>query len=86
MNEGILKNQKNIHMAVKGSLSSFGKKKKNEFKTTKYKGIFKAIGKKSKKKGKCFLCENKNYWKKKKQDMHCLLLVESCLVVDSTKS
>lgn len=77
-------------MAVKGSLSSFGKKKKNGFKTTKYKGIFKARGKKSKKKGKCFLCENKNHWKKKKekkkQDMHCLLLVESCLVVDSTKS
>lgn len=35
MNEGILKNQKNIHMVVKGFLSSFGKKKKNGFKTTK---------------------------------------------------
>lgn len=64
---------------------SFGKKKKNGFKTIKYKGIFKARSKKSKEKGKCFLCENKNHWKKK-QDMHCLLLVESCLVVDSTKS
>lgn len=70
-------------MAVK---RSFGKKKKNGFKTIKHKGIFKARSKKSKEKGKCFLCENKNHWKKKKQDMHCLLLVESCLVVDSTKS
>lgn len=67
MNEGILKNQKNIHMAIKRSLSCFGKKKKNGFKTIKYKGIFKARSKKSKDKGKCFLCENKNYWKKKKK-------------------
>lgn len=67
MNEGILKNQKNIHMTVKHSLSSFGKKKKNGFKTIKYKGIFKARSKKRKDKGKCFLCENKNYWKKKKK-------------------
>ena len=88
MVEGILKDQRSIHMTVKGSLGSFSQKK-NTTKTTKQKG--KRMKKKSKGWGKCFFCGKKGHWKnecfkflKRQSGMHHSFLVESCLVLDST--
>ena len=60
-NEEILKDQKVIHMEVKGSLSSCNKKKKKNSKSTKQKGKFKKYNKKSKGNGKCFLNGKKGH-------------------------
>ena len=61
--EGILKDQKGIHMGVKHSSGSSNQKKKNTMKSTKQKGKFK--GKEKKKKingqGKCFFCGHKGH-------------------------
>ena len=54
MAEEILKNQKGVHMVIKGSYS-----KKNNFENTKQKGKFKKGRKKSKEKCKYFLYEKK---------------------------
>ena len=51
MVEGILKDQKGIHMAMKCSSSSSSQKKKNTMKSTKQKEKFKGKGRK--KKSKC---------------------------------
>ena len=64
-NEEILKDQKVIHMEVKGSLTSSNKKKKKKkrknSKSTKQKGKFKKYNKKSKGNGKCFLNGKKGH-------------------------
>ena len=67
--KGILKDQRDLHMVVNGSLSSSSQKKKNTIETTKHKRKFKDKRKKKKKKksksqGKCFLCSKKGHWKK----------------------
>ena len=63
MVEGILKDQKGIHMGVKHSSGSSNQKKKNTMKSTKQKGKFK--GKEKKKKsngqGKCFFYGHKGH-------------------------
>ena len=61
MTEGILKDQRGIYMAVKGSLGFSSQNKKNTIEFIKQKGKFKAKGKKKKSKGhdKCFLCGKK---------------------------
>ena len=66
MVEGILKDQKGIHMVVKGSSSSSSQKNKNTIESTKQKGKFKGKGKKKKSKGqdKCFLCGKKGHRKR----------------------
>ena len=84
-------------MVVKGCSSSSSQKKKNNItKSTKQKRKFKGNGKKkkSKGKGKCFIYGQKGHQKKKKSpkflkrqsSIHHYLLVESCLVLDSTNS
>ena len=56
--EGILKDQRGIHMTVKGSSTSSCQKKKNTLMTTKQKRNFKGKEKKkSKGQGKNFVCE-----------------------------
>ena len=57
MAEGILKNQKGVHMVIKGSSSK--KNNKNNFENTKQTGKFKKGHKKSKEKRKYFLYEKK---------------------------
>ena len=63
MIEGILKDPKGVHIAIKDSSSSFYNKKKNYFKKSKQRKN-KAKEGKSKGKGKCFICGKKGYWKK----------------------
>ena len=95
MAKGILRDQKDIHMIVKGFLGSSSQKKKNTIEFAKQKRKFKGKRKKKKSKGqnKCFLCGLKFHWKKeypkflkRQSSMHHYLLAESCLVLDSTNS
>ena len=95
MTKGILKDQRGIYMAVKGSLGFSSQNKKNTIEFIKQKGKFKAKGKKKKSKGhdKCFLCGKKCHQKKecpqflrRQSTMHHSLIVELCLVLDSTNS
>ena len=93
MAEEIIKELMSVHMAIKeSSCSSRNKKKKNSFKNSKQ-GKNKTGKGKSKCKGKCFIYGKKGRWKKecldflkKKEGISHSILVESCLVVDSTKS
>ena len=68
--EGILKDQRGIHIMVKGSLGFSSQKKKNISETIKQKERFKGREKRKKSqcKGKCFLCGKKVHWKKKCQN------------------
>ena len=62
MIEGILKDQRGIHMEMKGSLVSSSHKKKNTIQSIKQKGKFKGKGKKKRNdQGKCFLYGQKGY-------------------------
>ena len=93
MVEEIIKELMSVHMAIKeSSCSSRNKKKKNSFKNSKQ-GKNKTGKGKSKCKGKCFIYGKKGRWKKecldflkKKEGISHSILVESCLVVDSTNS
>ena len=95
MAKGILKDQKDIHMTVRGFLGSSSQKKKNTIEFANQKRKFKGKRKKKKNKGqnKCFLCGLKCHWNKeypkflkRQSSMHHYLLAESCLVLDSTNS
>ena len=68
--EGILKDQRGIHIMVKGSLGFSSQKKKNISETIKQKERFKGKEKRKKSqcKGKCFLYGKKVHWKKKCQN------------------
>ena len=59
--EGILKDQRDVHIVVKGSSNASSKKKKNNFGNTKSKSQFKSGSKKNKGKDKSFLCEKNNH-------------------------
>ena len=66
MVEGILKDQKGIHMVVKGFSSSSSQKNKNTIESTKWKRKFKGKREKKKSKGqeKCFLFGQKGHQKR----------------------
>ena len=80
-------------MTVRDSSSSFSQKKNNITKFTKQKRKSKRKKNKNKGQGKYFLCGKKGHWKneclkflKRGSNMHHSLLIESCLVLDSTNS
>ena len=97
--EGILKDQRGIYMAVKCSLGSSNQNKKNIIEFTKQKGKFKGKGRRRRRRrvrvmtSVAFVVKKKSHQKKecpqflkRQSGMHHSLLVESCLVLDSTNS
>ena len=85
MGEKILKEKKGVHMAMKDFSSSSSKKENKNKKNNTKQGKFKRSNRKSKLESKCFLYGKKGhqkkecpvYLKKKKEDTHLVLIVES---------
>ena len=91
--EGILKDQRDIHITVKGSSSSSSKKKITLQSPLSRRESSRGKENKSKRQGKYFLYGKKGHMKKehpfflkRHSNMHHSLLIESYLVVNSTNS